>query len=234
MHLDQPLTDKEFDELDQFLLSDRTPEDAMTMDILHGYLTAVVIGPEPVPMSEWLPRVWRESGSEPFSFANEKEAKRIVRLILRFMNEIAITFEVAPMEFEPLFCEMDENGRTFLEAEGWAVGFWEGINLRAEAWAPIWESEIAELMEPFYLLGSEAISEEEAPAIDTPEKREKLAFEIEANVPLIYRFWLPQRTSGVATERNAAPKVGRNDPCPCGSGKKSKKCCSQAAAADDE
>ena len=25
--------------------------------------------------------------------------------------------------------------------------------------------------------------------------------------------------------RNAAPKVSRNDPCPCGSGKKYKKCC---------
>ena len=24
---------------------------------------------------------------------------------------------------------------------------------------------------------------------------------------------------------NASPKVGRNDPCPCGSGKKYKKCC---------
>jgi preprotein translocase subunit SecA len=28
---------------------------------------------------------------------------------------------------------------------------------------------------------------------------------------------------------NAAPKVGRNDPCPCGSGKKYKKCCGAAA-----
>lgn len=27
------------------------------------------------------------------------------------------------------------------------------------------------------------------------------------------------------TKRNAGPKVGRNDPCPCGSGKKFKKCC---------
>jgi SWIM/SEC-C metal-binding protein len=26
----------------------------------------------------------------------------------------------------------------------------------------------------------------------------------------------------------AAPKVGRNDPCPCGSGKKFKKCCAEA------
>jgi len=27
------------------------------------------------------------------------------------------------------------------------------------------------------------------------------------------------------TQRHATPKVGRNDPCPCGSGKKYKKCC---------
>ena len=27
------------------------------------------------------------------------------------------------------------------------------------------------------------------------------------------------------TQRHVAPKVGRNDPCPCGSGKKFKKCC---------
>ncbi|MBM4251610.1 MAG: hypothetical protein FJ146_06540 [Deltaproteobacteria bacterium] len=29
----------------------------------------------------------------------------------------------------------------------------------------------------------------------------------------------------VETYVRAEPKVGRNDPCPCGSGKKSKKCC---------
>jgi SEC-C motif-containing protein len=29
--------------------------------------------------------------------------------------------------------------------------------------------------------------------------------------------------------RRSAPKVGRNDPCPCGSGKKFKKCCGEAA-----
>ncbi|HLV21388.1 MAG TPA: YchJ family protein [Polyangiaceae bacterium] len=30
-------------------------------------------------------------------------------------------------------------------------------------------------------------------------------------------------------QRREAPRVGRNDPCPCGSGKKHKKCCGQAA-----
>jgi uncharacterized protein YchJ len=32
----------------------------------------------------------------------------------------------------------------------------------------------------------------------------------------------------VHTLRRAGPKVGRNDPCPCGSGKKHKKCCMDA------
>jgi hypothetical protein len=37
----------------------------------------------------------------------------------------------------------------------------------------------------------------------------------------------PARTGGVDTVRQVKreePKVGRNDPCPCGSGKKYKKC----------
>ena len=33
------------------------------------------------------------------------------------------------------------------------------------------------------------------------------------------------QTVKVATVRHEGPKVGRNDPCPCGSGKKYKKCC---------
>jgi hypothetical protein len=31
----------------------------------------------------------------------------------------------------------------------------------------------------------------------------------------------------IETYTREAPKVGRNDPCPCGSGKKYKKCCGQ-------
>jgi uncharacterized protein YecA (UPF0149 family) len=32
----------------------------------------------------------------------------------------------------------------------------------------------------------------------------------------------------VETYRREEPRVGRNDPCPCGSGKKYKKCCGRA------
>jgi hypothetical protein len=36
-----------------------------------------------------------------------------------------------------------------------------------------------------------------------------------------------ENSQGPMTIRNSGPKVGRNDPCPCGSGRKYKKCCGQ-------
>lgn len=41
------------------------------------------------------------------------------------------------------------------------------------------------------------------------------------------RWWYVDGTMGPPPRK--APKVGRNDPCPCGSGKKYKKCCALAA-----
>lgn len=39
---------------------------------------------------------------------------------------------------------------------------------------------------------------------------------------------------GPAPVRREEPKVGRNDPCPCGSGKKYKKCCATAHGSDEK
>lgn len=225
MHLDEPLSDKEFDELDKFLLSDRCGDEGMAMDSLHGFLTAIVIGPVMVPFSEWLPHVWGKTSESGPTFKTPKECERITGLIARFMNEIAITMEVAPKEFEPLFCEHEWEGHRVLDGEAWAWGFWEGMQMRAEAWEPIWTSNLADMMRPIYLLGAEEIEEEEMLLVDTPMKTHKLTVEMEAAIPHVMQYWAPLRTSGVETVQRATPKVGRNDDCPCGSGKKFKKCC---------
>ena len=170
MHLDQPLSEKEFDELDQFLLSDRCSDDAMTMDTLHGYLTAIAIGPEPIMPAEWLPRVWGEDGKSAPKWKNGREEERILNLITRFMNEVLVTFEVAPKEFEPLFCEHEHQGKTLIDAEAWCWGFWEGMELRPGSWNEIWDSEVGELMRPIYLLGADEIDEEELPEVEDPAK----------------------------------------------------------------
>ncbi len=229
MHLEQPLSEKEFDDLDQFLLSDRCPDDAMTMDTLHGYLTAIAIGPETIMPAEWLPKVWGAELTAP-SWKNPKEEERILNLIMRFMNEVLVTFEVAPKEFEPLYVEHEFEGQTLIDAEGWCWGFWEGMELRAGSWQAIFESEQAALMRPLYLLGADEIEEAELAEVDNPVKAHKLALEIELNLPLVYRFWLPRRKAAVPTLKREEPKVGRNDDCPCGSGKKYKKCCGADAS----
>ncbi len=38
-------------------------------------------------------------------------------------------------------------------------------------------------------------------------------------------YYVDGEVRGQTTYRREGPKVGRNDPCPCGSGKKHKKCC---------
>ena len=232
MQLDQPLSEKEFNELDQFLLSESSPEDAMTMDTLHGYLTAIAIGPEPIMPAEWMPKIWGEDAKSAPKFKNNKQAEQITNLISRFMNEVLVTFEVAPKEFEPLFCEHEHEGDTLIDPEAWCWGFWEGMELRPGSWDAIWESDLAPLMRPIYLLGADEIEESELTEVDTPVKGHKLALEIEANLPAIHRFWLPLRKSGVTTVKREEPKVGRNDECPCGSGKKFKKCCGAESAAE--
>ncbi|OON63714.1 preprotein translocase [Massilia sp. KIM] len=225
MHLEQPLSDKEFDELDRFLLSDRCADDAMTMDTLHGYLTAIAIGPESIMPAEWLPRVWGEDGKSAPKWKNAKEEERVINQIMRFMNEILITFEVAPKDFEPLFVEHEVEGKSLIDAEAWCWGFCEGMELRPGSWDEVWESEIGELMRPLYLLGADEIEEEELAEVEDPFKAHQLALQVEANLPAIHRYWLTRRKAPVETVRREEPKVGRNDDCPCGSGKKYKKCC---------
>lgn len=229
MQLDQPLSDKEFKELDQFLLSERCPEDAMTMDCLHGFLSAIAIGPQEFTLAQWLPHVWGgDEGAAP-NFKNAKESERIVSLIVRFMHEIMITLEVAPKEYEPLFCEHEVEGKTLIDGEAWSSGFWEGMHLQEGSWDAIWASNLEPLMRPFYLLGSDELEEEEIGIVEDPKQRHKLSVEVEANFPQLHRFWLPLKKSAVQTVVRETPKPGRNDACPCGSGEKYKKCCGKSS-----
>ncbi len=56
---------------------------------------------------------------------------------------------------------------------------------------------------------------------------DELHAEAQAQLPesavALYRFWQAKRPP--ATIRREGDKIGRNDPCPCGSGKKYKQCC---------
>ncbi len=183
------LTEKEFDELDGFLMSDHCGDETMAMDALHGYLTAVAIGPEPVPTDEWMPRVWGPGAEDAPQFRNEQQATRIHELLTRALQEIRVTFDVAPKDFEPLFSVHQWKGKEVLDAEAWCWGFLEGVSLRANAWQALRESPQASLLRAIYLLGAEEIEDDEVALVDDPMKCHKLAIEVEVSVPQIERFW---------------------------------------------
>ncbi len=183
------LTEKEFDELDHFLMSDRCGDETMPMDALHGYLTAVAVGPMPVPIDEWLPRIWGPGVEDAPDFRNEQQAARIRELLARTLEEIVVTFDVAPKDFEPLFSVHQWKGKEVLDAEAWCWGFLEGVSLRANAWQALRESPQASLLRAIYLLGAEEIEDDEVALVDDPMKCHKLAIEVEASVPQIERFW---------------------------------------------
>ncbi len=187
------LTEKEFDELDRFLMSDRCGDETMAMDALHGYLTAIAIGPEPLPVDEWLPRVWGPEPEDAPDFRDDAQAARIRQLLERSLQEIVVTFDVAPRDFEPLFSVYQWKGKEVLDAEAWCWGFLEGVGLRAAAWQPLHESPQATLLQAIRLLGAEEIEENEVALVDDPFKCHKLAVEAEASVPQIQRFWAARR-----------------------------------------
>jgi len=81
MLIEKPLSQAEIDELDDFLTSDAVPEDCMDLSELHGFLTAVAIGPGIILPSEWLPEVWGDE--EGPRFESLDDARRISELILR-------------------------------------------------------------------------------------------------------------------------------------------------------
>ena len=59
------LDDADLELLDAFLLSDRAPDNGMGLSDLDGFLSGLVVGPEMILPSEWMPHVG--AGNRPSS-----------------------------------------------------------------------------------------------------------------------------------------------------------------------
>lgn len=232
-NLYQPLEEDELDWLNDFLL-DRIEENADAMDKdegildvseLDGLLTAVVSGPATVPPSLWMPQIWGDF--EP-AWEDEQDIRDVMTLLMRHMNSIAVMLMEQPDEFEPLFLERVFEGKTYTIVDEWCEGYMRGVTLAAEQWA-LDTHEMQDLLAPIVAFQGRRASETHDQ--NTEEEIRSLQGAIPESVRKIHSRWLSKRADlraptpvGPRTTRHPA-KVGRNDPCPCGSGKKYKKCC---------
>jgi uncharacterized protein len=228
LNLQHPLTEAEYDRLEAFL-ADLPSDDAMNLEELDGFFAALICGPESILPSDYLPLIVGGDPEEEPYFASLDEAGSILELLMRHWNHIALTLQTGDNYFPVLY--EDDDGTVY--ANDWAAGFSRGIGLQPEGWEDLVEDEeMTGYLAPVILLSQELDPDfEEIPI--TPEKREELLALLVAGLPEIYAYFEPQRRAAaeaVESERpyqRPSPKVGRNDPCPCGSGRKYKHCCAQ-------
>ena len=225
---DADLTDEELDELEQFLFSESGLEAPMSLGEIDGLLTAVVIGPVFPPPSQWLPLVWGDE--EGPDFASQEQAQRIIGLLMQHMNSLSRQLQQDPDAFEPmLLVDLDENKQPITIADFWCQGFMAGMNLSPDVWQDV--DEILLLIDMFASEPGDAEIDDELETNQT-YWMDKLGPAVAA----IYKHFLATRSASrpdtisrpvarPSPTMGSEPKVGRNEICPCGSGKKYKKCC---------
>jgi uncharacterized protein len=197
--LDEPLSDGELDELEGFLASDAVPQDCMDLEMLDGFLTAIVSGPEAIQPSEWLPQVWSDGGrtASP-AYVDNEQAQRIMALMLRHMVGIQRTLRESPTRFRPLLYMPEEkaarNDKSPPEASAWCEGYMAGVKLRDEEWQPLYDAQEArDWIFPIEALAFGDQDPEFAEWVDDKEKRESLVDELPVASVLIFRFWQERR-----------------------------------------
>ena len=228
--LSTPLNEEEMERLDNFLLDridDETDtegkdEGVLNVSELDGLFTAIVSGPELVQPSQWLPAVWGDF--EPI-WESEKDFEDIFTLMMRQMNGISSTLMEQPETFEPIFMERQIKGKTYTIVDEWCEGYRRGVTLTKNLWSAGGD-EIAELLVP--ILSFTATTNWLAHNLNDEGEVEIIQKTIVLNTRDIHAYWLERReeqTPVAEPLRQSGPKVGRNAPCPCGSGRKFKKCC---------
>ncbi|NTU97714.1 MAG: YecA family protein [Chlorobiaceae bacterium] len=153
----QPLSIEELGLLENFLLSDTAPEESMTsIEMVDGYMTALIAGPELPHPDVWISCIWDQESGESPAFSSEEEASLLREFLLRHMNSIAMQFEDDPEGFLPLYEKIGypDDEEMAAAVEDWALGFTTGMELTHEAWKPFFsDDEVAVLAFPVFVLG---------------------------------------------------------------------------------
>ncbi len=223
----QPLSEAELYELAGFLESPLVPPTTMRISAVNGLLTSIVIGPRPVPPNVWIGYIW---GKGQPRWQSAQQAERIAALLVRHLNTIALLLAAQPPKFAPLTYTREVDGKPTEIVTDWCFGFLCGVKLDNEGWLPVADSQVASpflavlrsLLEPEKPVHAEILGKLSAQN-GTPAQI------IGTCVLELHRFWLARQPKKPATPAGSAMplplKIGRNDPCPCGSGRKYKNCC---------
>ena len=201
------------------------PANNMSLEEADGFLTALAAGPVRVPPAEYLPRILRADG-ETAGLDTPRHHALAMELLTRHHDAIErdLAAGIPPIPWL-------ENTSSEFRAVQWALGYVTGIELRKPDWARL-SREQADRRETADAGGGAAGPPEAGwgrhrPAAATANAADRHPAGGRAGDAAMY--WDGGMHSLLEGPSHRTPKTGRNDPCPCGSGKKYKRCCGAAA-----
>lgn len=238
-----PLALEEFNELDNLLFSGAGVDTGIDLPTLDGFIAGIVSSPVEFEYEEWLSFVCPLEKID--QYANE-ELDRLVELITAHMAFIDHQLAEDPESYQPMVFDAPNGFTAVKMAEHWSKGFIAAVAMMEDMWTPLLESESAGYLAMIRALTREDEAVEERKIMEDPELQDLLIAGLPLSVRSIHQFWREHLTEfgeELVGQRGSVarmaeslkstpqpivrdkPKVGRNDPCPCGSGKKYKKCC---------
>ena len=225
--------DPDLSRLDDLLLSLPEENDGMLLSEFDGLCAGVIVSPQLIPPSDWLPLVWGDEVVAPFETLEAVQEAN--GLVMAHYNMVAQSLMPPVVDYAPVF-DVDQRSDETLW-EGWASGFERAMRLRPESWEPLLqdeESKVAQAVNMMLVLAEIAAGESDVPALSAleltnaaPDLIITIVEDINAHVKAQTSSAAPPSPS-MSDFVRADPryrKTGRNDPCPCGSGRKYKKCC---------
>ncbi|MCS4532992.1 YecA family protein [Neisseria montereyensis] len=194
---------------------------AMRCDEVQAYMMALLTGPDELKTGEWLPEVMGDE--ELFKPTEQKEIESLVLALVMDMRE-----KFAERMLPDLWLYEDEAGHS--DFHTWCNAYLYALDVVPTDWfEAVNDEEFEDLFYPIMALGG--IYDEEENGEILLHLTDKELTELESELPHvlldIYYYWHSIKNKP-ATIRRTEEKVGRNDPCPCGSGKKYKTCCGKA------
>lgn len=226
------LDDDQIERLSELLEQRAVPFKGFNLEALDGYLSALAVGPQDVPMDEWLPPVW---GTPP-KWRDEDERRDVETLLQTHVNTVTqrvrygtddLPDHLAPLLWLPEDVESEQPDELDVGRD-WAFGFFRAVELREAEWEQ-WLDEhdwIDEIFSMFDRLASGEVMGDNPDEPGTPvDYRERL--EIIASLPGMLADLHHHRIDALTPREpiRRTPAPDRNAPCPCGSGRKYKKCC---------
>jgi uncharacterized protein len=215
-------SEAELDQLEQYVNAPEHAEAALPLDAIQGLVAAVASAPTPIPPSRWIPVALGES----HRFKTAEDEARITSLLTRFQEDVARQLnEGEGFDFILYGPEGEEE-----DFSVWADGYLAGVDLAEPPWDEAAGSDdLDSILFPFLAMTGQAkdIALENGEAWMSEAEERRMMKEIHDgfadHVLEVRRFWFDK--SVPPTVKREAAKTGRNEPCPCGSGKKHKNCC---------